>query len=187
MPADSLIRLTKQSHQALELLVQAMNERTADCISKISEYHRESTSTLADLHAHLFSVFLPSLPRSHSAAFGEAIYAVTDAVFRVSLLLPVHTANDRRANELEALLGMSKRLYDTAHTLPRYAKGKPPAPPDTYRFYAEQNKARAAHALTVRHAERTLTERALDESLCVLASRLREAHRSLICLMLESI
>lgn len=187
MPTDSLLHLTKECHHALELLAQAITKYTPDCVSKISECHRKSSSTLADLHAGLFSAFLPPLPRSHSAALGEAIYAVTDAIFRAALLLPLHAGNDSRAGELEALLGMSRRLCDTAATLPRYVKGKPPAPPDTYRFYAEQNKARASHALTVRHAERTLTERALDESLCVVAARLGEAHRALICLMLESV
>lgn len=187
MPVESLIHLTKTCHHALELLSRAMTRNTPDCVSKISECHRESSSTLADLHAHLFSAFLPPLPRSRSADFGEAVYAVTDAIFRAALLIPSHAGNESRASELEALLGMSRRLLDATATLPRYVKGKPPTPPDTYRFYAEQNKARAAHALTVHHAERTLCDRALDESLCVLASRLTEAHRALVCLMLESI
>ena len=189
MDIQPLLDLAGESHTALTLLSQAALRDDPNLIAGISECNRRASSALADLHAQLFRVFMPPLSRADSAAFAQAQHALTGAVFAAALLFPSRTASvgEHRREELRCLCRMSTLLYEAAATLPRFARGKQPPAPDTFRFYAEQNKARAAHALNVLHGERSLFDRALNEGLDSVGQALACAWQRLLALMLQSV
>lgn len=189
MDIQSLLNLANEAHTALTLLTEAAEHDSYSLITGISECNRRASSTLADLHARLFRVFMPPLPREGCARFAEAQHTLTGAVFTAALLFPARTSSvgQHRREELRSLCRMSTLLYEATATLPRFSRGKQPPPPDTFRFYAEQNKTRAAHALCVLHDERSLYDRALNESLAEIARAQDRAWSALLTLMLQSV
>jgi hypothetical protein len=188
MDIQPLLMLTNEAHTALALLLQATERGQGDCVTGISECNRRASSALADFHAQQFRAFVPPLPRAPAAAAAEALHSLVGAIFSAALLLPRSAdVGAHRREELRGLSRMSALLCETANMLPRFARGKQPPAPDTFRFYAEQNKVRASHALSVLHGERSLWDRAADESLGMLAHAMDEAHRALLVLMLESV
>jgi hypothetical protein len=189
MDIQSILNLANEAHTALTLLTEAAEHDSSCLITGISECNRRASSTLADLHARLFRVFMPPLPREGCARLAEAQHTLMGTVFAAALLFPAHTSSvgEHRREELRDLCRMSALLYEATATLPRFVRGKQPPPPDTFRFYAEQNKARAAHALCVLHDERSLFDRALNESLGEIGRALDWAWSALLTLMLQSV
>lgn len=188
MTTPSLITLANEADTALTLLAEAFGQTSADSITGISECNRRATSALADFHAQQFRVFLPPLPRAAATNLAEALHALTGAIFCTALLLPRRPfANEHHRNELQGLSLMNRYLCEAVATLPRAAKGKTLPAPDTFRFYAELNKVRAAHALSLLHGERTLQDRAMGESMTEICRALREAWRAMLVLMMECV
>lgn len=183
-----LLSLCKECTDCLSHLYAMAERGHASALSDVSECHRRACSTLADLHAELFRTFMTPLPRADMGRLGEALHDVTGAVFAAAQMAQrTVAALASRKDELQGLCRMGELLSQATATLPRFVKGKQPPAPDTYRFYAEQNKVRAAHAIVVLHAERSLTDRALDESLAQVARRLNDAYGALLSLMLQSV
>ena len=189
MDIQSLLNLAGEARSALTLLTQAAEQEETAFVANISECNRRASSELADLHAQLFRVFMSPLSRADCAGLAEALHRLTGAVFAVALLFPSRSTSvgERRREELQSLCHMSILIYEAAATLPRFVRGKQPPAPDTFRFYAEQNKARAAHAMNVLHGERSLYDRALNEGLHDIEKALAEAYRALLVLMLQSV
>ncbi len=188
MNIQPLLLLGKECSTCLTLLSATAERTRPDALSELSECHRRASSTLADLHAELFRAFIPPLSRADMGNLGEALHSVTGSIFAAALIAQRSPAClSQRKEELEGLCRMGHLLLESTNTLPHFVRGKQPPTPDTYRFYAEQNKVRAAHAIGVLHAERSLTERALSEGLADIAKRLDDAHRLLLALMLQSV
>jgi hypothetical protein len=189
MNAQPLITLAEQAHTALSLMILTDGRHHTTHVSEISECNRRATSALADFHAEQFRVFLPPLPRAAAADLAEALHAYMSAVFSSTLLMQGRATppSDNRTAEYASLSRMSTLLLETVTSLARYAKGKHPPPPDTFRFYKELGLARAAHTREVMHSERSLHDRALNESLSGVSDALREAHRATLVLIMESV
>jgi hypothetical protein len=189
MNTHPLITLAEQADSALCLWLSTDGHGRADRISEISECNRRATSALADFHADQFRVFLPPLPRAAATDLAEALYACMDAVFCTALLtrgrLP--SPSENRSAEYRSLSRMSRLLRETVTSLSHVARGKSPTPPDTFLFYKELGLSRAAHTVEVLHGERTLYDRALNESLGTLAHALLDAHRAALVLMMECV
>lgn len=188
MNTQSLVSLGRECTAGLVLLSAIAARERPNALSEVSECHRRASSLLADLHTELFRVFLPPLSRADMGCLGEGLHRISDAVFAAAMIAQ-HTpaALQKRCEELEGLCRLAKLLEEGISTLPSLAQGKHPPPPDTYLFYAEQNKVRAAHAKSVLYMEHSLNDRALGTALADVAHRLDDAHRSLIVLMLESV
>ena len=183
-----LLSLCKECTDCLSHLYAMAERGQASALSDVSECHRRASSALADLHAELFRAFMTPLPRADMGRLGEAFHDVTGAVFAAAQIAQrALTSLASRKEELQGLCRMGDLLSGAAATLPRFVKGKQPPAPDTYRFYAEQNKVRGAHTIDVLHAERSLADRALDEALAEVARRLNDAYGALLSLMLQSV
>ena len=188
MNLQPLFSLCRECVDALSLLSSMADRGHAGALSELSECQRRACSTLADLHAELFFVFIPPLPRSEMGHLGETLRDVTGAVFAAaSIVRHAPSCLSQRKEELQGLCRMGGLIEEAVSTLPRFVRGKQPPAPDTFRFYAEQNKVRAIHGIRVLHAERTLLDRALNERLCDINDALSRAHQALLSLMLQSI
>ena len=188
MNLQPLFSLCRECVAALSLLSSMADRGHAETLSELSECQRRACSALADLHAELFRVFIPPLPRAEMGHLGETLRDVTGAVFAAApLIRRAPACLSQRKEELLGLCRMGDLLEEAISTLPRFARGKQPPAPDTFRFYAEQNKVRAIHNISVLHAERSLSDRALNERLCDVDHTLSRAYQSLLSLMLQSV
>ena len=187
MNSQPFLSLCEQCCLALSLLENTASRRNSAPISDVSECHRRASSLLADLHAELFRVFIPPFPRAAMGQLGESLHALMGAIFGAALVLPHTAAKQERVAVIEGLRRMAELLKTDIASLARLEKNKSFDPPDTYRFYAEGNKLRAAMALTIRHGEQSLTDRAANEALFTVARRIEDAHVSLLSLMLQSV
>lgn len=188
MDMDAYLMLAGEACDDLELLARALQRDCAGCITDISESHRRCTSAVADVTARLFSVFVPPLPRGGMAALAQELYGVVGAIFAASLLLPSgQHADSRWESEMSSLCRMAEQLRRAVQTLPQFARGKQPPSPDTYAFYAEENKLRAAHALRLMHGDRTLQGRGLSDAVGKIGQKVESAYGRCVQLMLESL
>jgi hypothetical protein len=187
MNIQPFLSLCEQCCLALSLLENTASRRHTALIPDVSECHRRASSILADLHAELFRVFIPPFPRAAMGELGESLHALMGSIFGAALVLPHTAAKQERTAVIEGLHRMAELLRTDVASLARLGKSKSYDPPDTYRFYAEGNKLRAALALTVWHGEQSLTDRAANEALFTVARRLEDAHSALLSLMLQSV
>ena len=166
----------------------ALTEPCDRCITDVSECLRRTASLTADTHSRLLTLFCPSLPRVPSVVLCERLYAAVQQVFQASMLLPPSYHPDARfLTEAQGLCRMGELLRREIDALPRLAKGKSDALPDTYAYHAELTRVRAAIAMHVMHGEGTSEARHLHGGTRDVAMALSEAYTALLALVAEAV
>ncbi len=185
MEVQLLLRLGDEAHSAVVMLTEALTRDCPGCVTALSEGNRRAMSILCELQAHLFSSFLPSLPRAGCEQLGSALTEIVFAAFAAAQILPpqtcVYSSSDRAG--LESLCTMSAHIHDGIATLPRYAKGKHSSTPDTFRYLSERNKWMAARTIAKLHGGEQFLSAALDR----LAHALDQGRAEMMRVMMESV
>lgn len=185
---DALCSLAAELCTALSLYTTALSEPCEHCISDISECNRRASSLAADTHARLFTLFCPPLPRASTALLCEKLHAAVAEVFGASMLpVPHSLPGARLSGELQSLCRMGELIRHEIDRLPVLMKGKNAPPPDTYAYYTELTRARAAHALFLSHGDRSHDERAVMDALAAVARTLGEVYAAVLFLLMEEL
>lgn len=187
-PTDALSALAAELCEALSLYGRALTEPCDRCITDVSECLRRTASLTADTHSRLLTLFCPSLPRAPGVVLCERLYAAVQQVFRASMLLPAsHRPDARLLTEAQGLCRMGELLRREIDALPRLAKGKSDALPDTYAYHAELTRVRAAIAMHVLHGNCSSEARLLYDGTSDVAQALSEAYTALLALVAETV
>jgi hypothetical protein len=185
---DVLSSLAGELCTALSLYATALREPCEHCISDVSECNRRASSLAADTHARLFTLFCPPLPRTSTALLCEKLHTAIAEVFGATMLpLPRSLPGARLSGELHSLCRMGELIRHEVDRLPVLVKGKKAPPPDTYAYYTELTRARAAHALFLSHGARSPEERAVMDALSAVTRSLGEVYAALLFLMMEEL
>jgi hypothetical protein len=185
---DALSSLAAELCNALSLYHAALTDKCAHCITDISECNRRASSLAADTHAQLFTLFCPPLARAPAAQVCEKLHAAIATIFGASMLFPHDRhPNVRFSTELQSLCRIGLFIRREIDRLPELIKGKKLTPPDTYAYYTELTRARAAHALFLSHGERSTDERLILDGLAAVTAALGDAYAAMLCLLMENI
>lgn len=185
---DALSSLAGELCSALELYAALLTRPCEGCISDVSECNRRASSLAADTHALLFTLFCPPLARAPAAQLCEKLHAAVAAVFGAGMLSSrEQRGNVRLGTELQSLVRMGTLIRYEVDRLPDLIKGKKLSPPDTYAYYTELTRARAAHALFLSHGDRAPDERTVLDGLAAVTVALCDAYAAALCLLMENI
>ena len=185
---DVLSSLAAELCTALSLYTTALCEPCDYCISDISECNRRASSLAADTHARLFTLFCPPLPRISTSQLCERLHVAIAEVFgAVMLPVPRSLPGVRLSGELQSLCRMGELIRHEIDRLPTLIKGKKASPPDTYAYYTELTRARAAHALFLSHGDRSAEERAVLDALSSVTCSLGEVYAAVLHLLMEEL
>lgn len=185
---DFLSSLAAELCGALSLYSSLLTEQCEGCITDISECNRRASSLAADAHAYLFTEFCPPLARAPAALACERMHAVVASVFGASMLFSHERhPNVRLSTEVQSLGRIGGLIRREIDRLPHLIKGKKLTAPDTYAYYTELTRARAAHALFLSHGDRSSDERLMLDGLSAVTLALGDAYAAVICLLMENI
>ena len=185
---DALSSLAAELCSALSLYHTVLTEPCEGCITDISECNRRASSLAADTHAQLFTLFCPPLARAPAALVCERLHATIAVIFGASMLFSHdHHPNVRLATEVQSLCRIGSFIRREMDRLPELIKGKKLTPPDTYAYYTELTRARAAHALFLSHCDRSADERLILDGFADVTLALSDAYAATLCLLMENI
>ena len=185
---DAMSSLAAELCAALGYYANALTSPCGTCIADISECNRRAASLAADTHARLFAAFCPSLPRTQSVAFCEALHGAIERVFYASMLLSSdYQPSARLDTAAGGLVRMGEIIRREVDGLPGLVKSRGVSPPDTYACHAELTRVRAALALYLTHGERSRDECLAVQGATTVAEELQHAYAAWLSLFAEAI